>query len=223
MKIYVASSWKNPWQTSVVAILREIGHEVYDFRASPKFLWSDITDDMSPEKYRKNLNHEKAHDAFSHDMAGLTGCDACVMVWPCGSSAHLELGYAVGSRAAGGRHESVVFFPTDVYVEPEKRLGHTLVEGDRHICVACNNVDGCLLPSRLRRIDPELMHACVDRIFVNELELRTWARDRLTTTNLPCRVCEGKGTEYPALAGKRPKCFYCGGSGNEPVRKEQGR
>ena len=31
-KIYVASSWRNREQPSVVKALREAGHEVYDFR-----------------------------------------------------------------------------------------------------------------------------------------------------------------------------------------------
>ena len=31
-KIYVASSWRNQYYPEVVTKLREIGHEVYDFR-----------------------------------------------------------------------------------------------------------------------------------------------------------------------------------------------
>lgn len=31
-KIYVASSWRNVFQQDVVGILRDLGHEVYDFR-----------------------------------------------------------------------------------------------------------------------------------------------------------------------------------------------
>ena len=34
-KIYVASSWRNPYQPEVVAALKKAGHEVYDFR-NPK-------------------------------------------------------------------------------------------------------------------------------------------------------------------------------------------
>lgn len=32
MKIYVASSWRNQYQPEVVATLRAVGHEVYDFK-----------------------------------------------------------------------------------------------------------------------------------------------------------------------------------------------
>lgn len=45
-KIYVASSWRNPFQQEVVNILRDLGHEVYDFKNPPHgnggFQWSDI-------------------------------------------------------------------------------------------------------------------------------------------------------------------------------------
>ena len=42
-KIYVASSWKNPYQPDVVKKLREQGHQVFDFRNPPDgkggFFW----------------------------------------------------------------------------------------------------------------------------------------------------------------------------------------
>jgi hypothetical protein len=31
-KIYVASSWRNPFQQDVVGILRALGHVTYDFK-----------------------------------------------------------------------------------------------------------------------------------------------------------------------------------------------
>lgn len=34
-KIYVASSWRNVFQQDVVGILRDLGHEVYDFKNPP--------------------------------------------------------------------------------------------------------------------------------------------------------------------------------------------
>lgn len=39
-KIYVASSWRNPFQQEVVNILRDLGHEVYDFKNPPT--WEPI-------------------------------------------------------------------------------------------------------------------------------------------------------------------------------------
>ena len=45
-KIYVASSWRNPYQPEVVKKLRELGHQVFDFRNPPDgkggFFWKDV-------------------------------------------------------------------------------------------------------------------------------------------------------------------------------------
>ena len=45
-RIYVASSWRNPYFPDVVNRLRAAGHEVYDFRNPPHggagFLWTDV-------------------------------------------------------------------------------------------------------------------------------------------------------------------------------------
>jgi hypothetical protein len=46
MKLYVASSWRNPLQPTIVHALRRSGHEVYDFR-NPKegdtgFGWQQV-------------------------------------------------------------------------------------------------------------------------------------------------------------------------------------
>lgn len=106
MKIYVASSWRNEErQQAVVKALRDEGHEVYDFRnpapGDQGFSWrSCSTPDQlkDPQKFRDEvLTSETAKSGFAKDMAALEGADATVLVLPCGRSAHLELGYAVGA------------------------------------------------------------------------------------------------------------------------------
>lgn len=171
MKIYVASSWKNPWQMRVVEILRELGHDAYDFRSGPKFLWREVTDEvtMTPESYRRNLLLPLPQAAFHGDMDALVDAQACVMVLPCGSSAHLELGHAIG---AGKR--TAILFPTDIVVPPAGRLGHSLDEDVD--CGKCGDL-GCRLPGRVCNVDPELMQAAVGSILVNEVELRAWAKN----------------------------------------------
>lgn len=106
MKIYVASSWKNERQPLVVKALRAAGHRVYDFK-NPRegdhgFSWKQILDkkpqDWTPNEYRDEvLTHHRARAGFGLDMDALKSCDACVMVLPCGRSAHLGLGYACGA------------------------------------------------------------------------------------------------------------------------------
>lgn len=102
--IYVASSWRNDQQQYVVHCLREAGFSVYDFK-NPRdgdngFHWSEIDQNWqtwSPEKFREALEHPVAVSGFRSDMDALLGCKACVLVMPCGRSAHIEAGHAKGA------------------------------------------------------------------------------------------------------------------------------
>jgi nucleoside 2-deoxyribosyltransferase len=98
--IYVASSWRNPCHPGVVNLLRAAGHEVYDFRAHADFHWRDIDPawrSWRPADVAEALKHPIAQRSFACDMEALEACDALVFVMPCGRSAHLELGYAIGA------------------------------------------------------------------------------------------------------------------------------
>lgn len=112
MRVYVASSWRNPHQPSVVAALRAAGHDVYDFRhpepGNDGFSWAQIDpqDDgglaaraWSAERLRRALEHPLATEGFRLDSRAVLLCDACVLVLPCGRSAHLEAGFARGRGA----------------------------------------------------------------------------------------------------------------------------
>jgi nucleoside 2-deoxyribosyltransferase len=139
MKIYVASSWRNTEQSFVVACLRVAGHDVYDFRnpapGDNGFHWSEIDpawQQWTPERFREALNHPIAQDGFRKDMTALRDCDACVLVLPCGRSAHLELGYAV---AAG----KITIVLLDQNLEPE--LMYKMVD---RMCVSVKEVVGAL-------------------------------------------------------------------------------
>lgn len=105
MRIYVASSWRNNIQPSVVAALRADGHEVYDFKnpypGNEGFHWSEIDPkwkEWTPDAYVEHLESRIAQTGFDRDMQALATCDACVLVLPCGRSAHIEAGHAAGSR-----------------------------------------------------------------------------------------------------------------------------
>lgn len=104
MKIYVASSWRNPYQEQIVEVLRSIGHEVYDFKNPPHgkggFAWSDIDKEWltwTTEEYRTALEHPIAEDGFNSDFDGMKWADCCVMVLPCGRSANTEAGWMKGA------------------------------------------------------------------------------------------------------------------------------
>ena len=126
-KIYVASSWRNPHYPAVVERLRQEGHEVYDFRNPPHggagFHWTDI-DANAPNwtfaEYAEGLRHPLAERQFQADIDALTWADTCVLVLPCGRSAHTEAGWMAG---AGKR--VLAYLPE--MVEPE--LMYKLFDG----------------------------------------------------------------------------------------------
>ena len=105
MNVYVASSWRNTHQAKVVRALRGDGHEVYDFKNPEQgdtgFAWSQLGikhEMIDAGRLSTALDKPRARDGFDKDMRALETCSACVLVLPCGRSAHLELGWAVGQR-----------------------------------------------------------------------------------------------------------------------------
>lgn len=101
MKIYLASSWRNQGNyPQALHYLRQWGHDVYDFKREA-FAWKELGSDWenwNQEQFRAALSTDKSKANFQRDMTALENCDACVMVLPCGKSAHLELGWAVGAK-----------------------------------------------------------------------------------------------------------------------------
>lgn len=110
LRVYVASSWRNEGQPEIVSMLRSAGFAVYDFRepipGNRGFSWheldptlpvgpADLT--LPAEQIAYMLRHPIAEDGFALDMNALRWCDACVLVLPCGRSAHLEAGWAAGA------------------------------------------------------------------------------------------------------------------------------
>ena len=106
MNIYVASSWKNQRQPLVVALLREWGHDAYDFRnpnpGDKGFNWGWLgpkslsPESWSPSEYLDVLEDPLVEGAFRHDLNAMDWAEACVLVLPCGRSAHFEAGWFAG-------------------------------------------------------------------------------------------------------------------------------
>ena len=121
--IYVASSWRNPHLDNVNNALRGAGHDTYDFR-SPEgasgFHWSQVPafDHLEGDSstwgpipsslYREALDSDEARQGFAYDLAAMIECSTCVMVLPCGKSAHLELGWF---SAAQGKRTCILLEP----------------------------------------------------------------------------------------------------------------
>jgi hypothetical protein len=89
----------------VVAALRRIGHEVYDFRNPSDgdcgFHWSEIDErwqTWDAASFIGGLDHPLAVEGFAKDMGALSAAEGVILVMPCGRSAHLEFGFAVGQK-----------------------------------------------------------------------------------------------------------------------------
>ena len=103
----------------MVKRLKAEGHDVYDFRNPPHggsgFHWTDV-DENAPnwtfEEYAEGLRHPLAERQFAADLEALSRADTCVLVLPCGRSAHTEAGWIAG---AGKR--VIAYIPE--MVEPE--------------------------------------------------------------------------------------------------------
>jgi nucleoside 2-deoxyribosyltransferase len=104
-KIYIASSCKNKESVNKLAkVLQDEKHEVYNF-TNPEpgnngFSWSLILPAwkcLSAYELIDLLNHPIAKKAFLLDWNAMRWADTCIMLMPCGRSAHIEAGYFVGA------------------------------------------------------------------------------------------------------------------------------
>lgn len=151
--VYVASSWRCPMQPRVVEAIRNVGIGAYDFRnpsGGTGFSWRETepgytgptqrgevrqkgADWVSRADYLAMVSHQRAIAGFDSDFGAMQRADTFVLVLPCGKSAHLELGWAVG---AGKRTAILLEDP----VEPE--LMYRMVD---HLATSVSDLLGWLL------------------------------------------------------------------------------
>lgn len=106
MKIYLASSWRNEYQATVLADLRALGADVYDFKnpapGNNGFGWQqcdpELKSDSTVERMRRVLAHPVAQAGFKCDFDAMMWADYCVLLLPSGMSAHLEAGWFAGAN-----------------------------------------------------------------------------------------------------------------------------
>ena len=123
LRIYTASSWRNPYYNDVVSMLR-MEFEVYDFRTvANAFQWTQIDDGWQlwhTDEFKKALHNPIAVKGFDADFEGMKHAHVAVLVLPCGRSAHWEAGWFTGKGK-----------PVYVYI-PEKiepELTYSLAKG----------------------------------------------------------------------------------------------
>lgn len=167
-RIYLASSWRNPYQPQVLSALRGVGHAVYDFREDQRvqtrsghelgveepsataFAWSEMDprwQDWSPSAYRRKLQtSQRAAQGFIGDLRGMEWADTCVLCLPCGNSAHIEAGHMKGR---GKR--LIIYWNTDAV--------RTEVRGPEGALVKAWN------------FEPDLMYLLADNLVIGVTEL----------------------------------------------------
>lgn len=107
-------------------MLEEAKIDHYNFRLPGMgrngFGWQEVMPSFDIDKqeadvneYLKGLDHPRAREGFEADSSAMLDCDTFVMVLPCGKSAHLELGWAVGA----GKPTAILLDPSVSTVQPE--------------------------------------------------------------------------------------------------------
>lgn len=136
--VYLTGALKNPAVPTVAAALRDWGYEVIDewHSAGPEAdsCWQAY-EEARGRTYSEALRGRGAQNTFLFDLAYLDLADCAVLVMPAGKSAHLELGYAVGSGKPGfillddepSRYEVMPNFAAVVCANPDELLASLAV------------------------------------------------------------------------------------------------
>lgn len=123
--IYVASSWRNDSYETFLDCLVQNAIDHYNFKADG-FHWSDVwpayhSTGVSARELIVGLEHPTAEKHFKKDMDALVEATACILILPCGRSAHTELGYAVGADKP-----TCVYFPSSYRADVEPELMYSM-------------------------------------------------------------------------------------------------
>jgi hypothetical protein len=117
--VYVASSWRCETQQMVCHVLDAANIEYYDFKNPPEntgFAWSEVMPSFDINEQRADvkeylaaLDHPRSVEGFNSDFDAMQKADCFILVLPCGRSAHLEMGWAVGQ----GKRTAILLDPNE--------------------------------------------------------------------------------------------------------------
>lgn len=132
--VYVASSWRNPIHIAVCAALRAAGIDHYDFKnpeGGEGFSWQEVMPTFNVNKQKANLDeylealgHPRSVEGFQSDLDAMRKADCCVLVLPCGRSAHLELGWFAGQ----GQKRTAILLDPDQHNQITPELMYKLCD-----------------------------------------------------------------------------------------------
>lgn len=133
--VYIGGALKNPEIVRITKLLQDNGFDPFSEWYTPgpeaDVLWRDYERALG-YNYREALQRPAARNTFGFDQRYITRMDAFLMVLPCGKSAHLELGYAIGRGKFG-----IIYMPED----PDRwdvmyLFAHAVVTSDDEL-IAC--------------------------------------------------------------------------------------
>lgn len=105
VRVYIASSWRNPIYDSMREYLTACDFEVYDFKnEETAFRWEDVDPDwdrigddiVNHVRFETLMSNPAVKKAYNADFEALRHSDIVILLLPAGRSAHLEAGWAVG-------------------------------------------------------------------------------------------------------------------------------
>ncbi len=136
--VYVIGSLRNPEVPNVARALRAAGWDAFD----DWFSAGETADDSwqayetaRGSNYPEALAGYAAQHVYKFDKHHLDRCDAAILVMPAGKSAHLELGYVIGSGKPGyillgpetGRYDVMYNFATRVFLTVDDAVARIYV------------------------------------------------------------------------------------------------
>lgn len=104
-------------QPMIIEILKAAKIPHYDFRnpeSKTGFSWNEVMPSFNIDEqlanvtdYIRGLEHPRSIEGFRSDFEAMEKADTFILVLPCGRSAHLELGWAVGA----GKRTAILLDP----------------------------------------------------------------------------------------------------------------
>lgn len=132
-KVYLIGALANRSIISLSNNIRQLGYDVFDDWISPGPQADEFWQEYEAERgrtYKEALNGHHADTVFDYDVRHLHEADIVVMVLPCGKSAHLELGWAIGQGKVGyvlfdeepERYDLMYRFADDIFFSRDELL-----------------------------------------------------------------------------------------------------
>lgn len=110
-KIYIGGALANPEIVRITKLLMAQGYDVFSEWYCPgpeaDVNWLNYQKELG-FSYREAMKRPAAQFIFNFDKHHIDEADVFVMMMPCGKSAHLELGYAIGSGKVG-----IIYLPEE--------------------------------------------------------------------------------------------------------------